>query len=154
VADYVAVLDRAEPGHKAVSLVFDRRSRVMRTESPFVGQGDLYAVAKPAPGSMTPLWYCGMRHIPCRPRKELAQLPAPPPWEPYKFDPERAVPFFDYFFARSPPAAGANLFGRLQPYVELVHHQGTWWLWRKKPGAKLPVPPPPPRPDLFPPYDG
>jgi hypothetical protein len=153
LADYVAVLAKAEPGHKAVSLVFDRRSRVMRTESPFVGQGDLYAVAKPAPASMTPLWYCGMRHIPCRARPDLAKLPAPPPWEPNKFDPDRAVPFFDYFFARSPPASGATLFGRYQSAVELVAHQGTWWLWRRKPGAKLPAPLAPPPPETWPAYD-
>jgi hypothetical protein len=134
-ADFVAVLDRAEPGHRALGLVFDRQSRVMRIESTFLGLPEYYVAAHPAPQSMTPLWYCGMRHIPCRRNPELAQLPDPGPWEPYRLKPDLAVPFFDYFFVRSPPPG--PLFGRYQDIMEVVAHQGTWWLWRRKPGAVL-----------------
>jgi hypothetical protein len=132
-ADFVAMLDRAEPGHRALGLVFDRQSRVMRIESTFLGIANYYVGAHNNPGSMTPLWYCGMRHIPCRLTPEFAQLPDPGPWLPGRLDPERAVPFFDYFFVRSPPRG--ELFGSQQWAVELVAHQGTWWLWRRNPRA-------------------
>jgi hypothetical protein len=134
-ADFVALLDRAEPGHRATGLVFDRQSRVMRIESTFLGLPSYYVAAHPAAGSMTPLWYCGMRHIPCRPGPALDQLPAPDPWEPNRFRPSLAVPFFDYFFVRSPPPG--DLFGRQQWAMELVDQQGTWWLWRRRPGVLL-----------------
>jgi hypothetical protein len=135
--DFVAMLDRAEPGHKALGLVFDRQSRVMHIESILVGLPNYYVAAHRSPASMTPLWYCGMRHIPCRHKPGFAALPDPGPWEPYRLDPELAVPFFDYFFVRSPPSS--ELFGRHQGAVELLAHQGTWWLWRRRP----PVPPGP-----------
>jgi hypothetical protein len=133
--DFVAVLDRAQPGHRALGLVFDRQSRVMRIESIFLGLPSYYAADHPAPGSMVPLWYCGMRHIPCRHTPAFPQLPDPGPWEPTHLQPERAVPFFDYFFVRSPPPG--DLFGRHQGSMELLVHRGSWWLWRRRPDAIL-----------------
>jgi hypothetical protein len=132
-ADFVAMLDRAQPGHKALGLVFDRQSRVMRIESSLLGIPNYYVAVHNSPASMTPLWYCGMRHIPCRLRPEIKDLPTPGPWEPGRLDADRAVPFFDYFFVRSPPPG--NLFGKRQWAMELLAHQGTWWLWRRKPDA-------------------
>jgi hypothetical protein len=46
-------------------------------------------------------------------------------------DPEKAVPFYDYFLARSPPA-NRNIFGRRKDEVQLVVHRGAWWLWKRK----------------------
>jgi hypothetical protein len=133
-ADFVAMLDRAQPGHKALGMVFDRHSNVMRIESTLLGLPSYYVAAHNAPGSMIPLWYCNMRHIPCR-ILPGGQLPDPGPWYPGGLDPDRAVPFFDYFFVRSPPRG--DLFGRQQWAMELLAHQGTWWLWRRRPDAVL-----------------
>jgi hypothetical protein len=144
-ADFVAVLDQAEPGHRAAGLVFDRQSRVMRIESIFLGLPSYYAAAHPAPASMVPLWYCGMRHIPCRHKPAFAELPDPGPWEPNRLEPDRAVPFFDYFFVRSPPPE--NLWGHHAERMELVAHRGTWWLWRRRPAPPVVSPLDQPYPD-------
>jgi hypothetical protein len=134
-ADFVAMLDRAQPGHRALGLVFDRQSRVMHIESSLLGLPNYYVAAHNAPASMTPLSYCNMRHIPCRTTPEFVQLPDPGPWLPFRLDPTRAVPFFDYFFVRSPPPG--DLFGRQQWAMERLAQQGTWSLWRRKPGVIL-----------------
>jgi hypothetical protein len=135
MADFLAVLDRAEPGHRATGLVFDRQSRVMHIESTLVGLPSYYVADHHARLSMTPLSYCGMRHIPCRHKPEFRDLPDPGAWEPGKLDPDRAVPFFDYFFVRSPPRG--DLFGRRQWAMELLAHQGSWWLWRRRPDTAI-----------------
>jgi hypothetical protein len=71
---------------------------------------------------MTSLPYCGMRHIPCR---VTAPVPTPAcgrraPWI------SRARAVFDYFFVRAPPP-DLPFLGQL----ELVAHQGSWWLYRR-----------------------
>lgn len=135
--DFVAVLDRTPPGGKALGLVFDRQSRVMRIESAMLGLPNFYPAVARARGSMIPLTYCGMRHIPCRRRQPLSALPDPGPWEPNKLRPELAVPFFDYFFVRSGPPAEA-LFGSRAGAVTLLAEEGLWAVYARK-GAGAPV---------------
>jgi hypothetical protein len=113
----------------------------MRIESAFVGLPDLYVAMRSAPGSMAPLSYCGMRHMPCTKKPAGADLPDP--WNPYDIHPARSVPIFDYFFVRSPPRS-ANPFGLYRDSMEILARSGTWTVYRKKPGANSPAPVPPP----------
>jgi hypothetical protein len=46
VADFGAVLDKTPPGGRALGLVYDRASRVMRIESAMVGMPSLYAALR------------------------------------------------------------------------------------------------------------
>ena len=139
-ADFVAVLHKTPPGGKAVGVVFNRSSRVMRIESVFLGLPEFYVATRSAPGSMAPLSYCGMRHMPCTKKPACADLPDP--WIPYDIHPAQSVPIFDYFFVRSPPP-GANPFGPYRDSMEVLTHSGTWIVYRKKPGAAIPAPAPP-----------
>ncbi len=77
VADFDAVLAKTPPGGKALGLVFDRSSRVMRIESAMVGMPYLYAALRPSPTAMVPIFYCGMRHMPCRRLDKGKILPDP-----------------------------------------------------------------------------
>jgi hypothetical protein len=66
VAGFVDLAEKLPPGAKVMGLVYDRRSAVMHVESAIVGVPDFYAALRPAPGSMVPPAYCGLRHMPCR----------------------------------------------------------------------------------------
>ncbi|HEX7599091.1 MAG TPA: hypothetical protein VF518_12820, partial [Polyangia bacterium] len=98
-ADFVEVMHKTPPGGKAVGAVFNRHSRVMRIESVFLALPDYYAVVRSGPGSMAPLSYCGMRHMPCTQKPAGVELPDP--WVPFDIHPLKSVPIFDYFFVRS-----------------------------------------------------
>ena len=136
-ADFVEVMRKTPPGGKAVGLVFNRSSRVMRVESVFLGLPDLYVASRSAPGSMAPLPYCGMHDIPCTTKPAGALLPNP--WGPMDVALSKQPPIFDYFFVRSPPP-GVNPFGLYLDSVEVLTRSGTWTVYRKKPGAVVKKP--------------
>ena len=142
-ADFVEVVHKTPPGGKAVGVPFNRSSRVMRIESAFVGLADFYVAIRSAPGSMAPLAYCGMRHIPCARKPAGAELPDP--WRPGDLRLANSVPIFDYFFVRSPPV-GADLFGPYRNSMEVLARSGSWTVYRKRPGAMIPPPPAAPAP--------
>jgi hypothetical protein len=133
VSDFMAVVNKMPPGGKLMGLVFDRGSGVMRVESSLLGLPNFYPALKPAPGSMVPLQFCDMRHIPCRKKKTvpMAAVPSEWPWIPDRFEPEKAVPVFDYYIVRSGPPRHL-LFGAQSAKIELVHQQGTWQGYRRK----------------------
>ncbi len=139
-ADFVEVMHKTPPGGKAVGLVFDRGSHVMRVESALLGLPYFYVAARSAPGSMTPLPYCGMHDIPCTAKPAGAVLPNP--WSPMDVSVGKNPPVFDYFFVRSPPR-GANPFGPYGGSVDVLAQSGTWIVYRKKAGAGVPAPAPP-----------
>ena len=151
--DFVAVMNKTPAGGKAVGAIFNRHSRVMRIESVLVGLVDYYVVMRPAPESMAPLAYCGMRHMPCTRKPAGNELPDP--WVPHDIRPLKTVPDFDYFFVRSPPR-GADPFGPYRNSMELLTQSGTWSVYSKKTGPLVlspptPSPPPPPQPPPSPP---
>ncbi len=138
IADFASVLAKTPPGGKALGLVFDRQSRVMRIESALVGLPNLYPAVRVAPTSMVPLAYCGMRHIPCRQAVPLVAMPDPGHWNPGLFRPGEALKFFDYFFVRSPPPRG--IFGPFASRFALIAHEGSWTVYRGLPPAPSAVP--------------
>jgi hypothetical protein len=133
VADFDAVLSRTPPGGRALGLVYDRTSRVMRIESAMVGMPSLYAALRPSPAAMVPIFYCGMRHMPCRRTQQGRLIPDPGPWGAASLSPADAVNFFDYFFVRLPPAR--PIFGLELNRLDLVAQEGTWLVYGKKPAA-------------------
>ena len=130
LADFAAVVNETPPGGRALGMVYDRGSRVMNVDSALVGLPSLYPVLRPAPGSMTPLAFCGLRHMPCR-RKEGVDLPDPGAWLDRAVDADAFVPFYDYFFVRRPPP-GRPIFGRQRANVELIAQSGSWQVYRRK----------------------
>jgi hypothetical protein len=134
VADFDAVVRKVPPGGRALGLVYDRNSRVMRIESALVGLPHLYPALRPAPSTMVPLHYCGMRHMPCRwITPPIKPLPAPSAWSPGNLQPQAAIDFFDYFFVRLPP--NRPIFGEGLSRLELFAQEGSWLVYRRKPSA-------------------
>ena len=80
VADFLAVMENAPPGGRALGLVYDRQSRV---DARGVRPG---GIAQPVPGAPAGaaqhgpgFYYCGMRHMPCA-RSGGTAVPDPGPW--------------------------------------------------------------------------
>ncbi len=144
VADFDAVLSQTPPGGRALGLVFDRSSRVMRIESAMVSMPSLYAAVNRSPDAMVPIFYCGMRHMPCRRLEEGKMIPDPGPWAPHALAPAAAVEFFDYFFVRLPP--GRPLFGGEMDKLELLARDGSWLVYKRKTPRPPPAPVPAPAP--------
>ncbi len=144
-ADFADVLDRVPPGGRALGLVYDRTSRVMANESLLVGLPSYYPVEHPGMGSLVRILYCGMRHMPCRLKQGASEPPDPGAWAPQSMDLGRAVPYFDYFFARSAPPP-QQLFGPFADRIQQVARSGSWVVYRKMPGAVFA----PPAPNRFP----
>lgn len=130
IADFVAVAEKVPPGGRALGLVFDRQSRVMRIESALVGLPHLYPALRPDPRSMSPVWYCGMRHMPCQRLSAQVPIPDPGPWAPHGLDPVAAAKFFDYLFLRLPPP-GRPLFGTAHDKLRLLAQQGSWLVYER-----------------------
>jgi hypothetical protein len=131
VADFDAVVRKTPAGGRALGLVFDRHSRVMRIESALVGLPNLYPALKPAKSAMVPLHYCGMRHMPCRWLTPPKPLPSPGAWSPGSLQAQAAIDFFDYFFVRLPPHR--PIFGDGLSRLELIAQEGSWLVYKRKP---------------------
>jgi hypothetical protein len=140
VAGFVNVVEKTPPGGKAMGLVFDRKSKVMQVESALLGLPGFYPAMRPAPGSMVPPMYCGLRHMPCRPKVGPQFVTSP--WLPAQFSPAAMLPTFDYFFVRSLPH-GFDLFRGYHGMVHLIARSGEWMVFGKRPGPVVPDPPPP-----------
>ncbi len=141
VAGFVTVAEKTPPGGKAMGLVFDRKSKVMQIESALIGLPDFYPALRPALGSMAPPHYCGLRHMPCRPKVGPGFVTSP--WLPASFSPARMLPVFDYFFVRKQPP-GFDLFRGYHGMVSLLAQSGEWRVYAKRPGPVVPDPPPRP----------
>jgi hypothetical protein len=130
-ADFLEVMDKTPPGARVLSLVFNRTSRVMRIESAYVGMSGFYPALRPHPNSMVNVWYCGMRHMPCQPKPTTGDFPKP--WEPQRFNAEKNLPVFEYYFVRDLPP-GLDLFKGESGKVEIFAHKGSWIVFRRRPG--------------------
>jgi hypothetical protein len=128
VSDFRAVMAAAKPGHRLISLPYERRSRTMAVESALIGMGSFYPLLRPSPKSMVPLQYCDMMHMPCA-RKPKTALPDTSPWLP-EHDFDHSVAFYDYFLVRSPPPTGALT--RHKNELELIARRGGWSLYQRK----------------------
>jgi hypothetical protein len=128
ISDFRAVMAAAKPGHRLLSMPYERRSRTMAVESALIGMGSFYPLLKPAAKSMVPLQYCDMMHMPCA-RKPGTPLPDTSPWLP-EHDFQKAVVFYDYFLVHSPPRTGALT--KHKADLELVARRGSWALYERK----------------------
>jgi hypothetical protein len=88
---------------------------------------------------MTPLQYCGMRHIPCRKGAPFPAVPEHHPWVPQNLRPELAVPFFDYFLTYAAPPQ-AVLFGAQADAVTEIARRGAWVAYARKASPPAPAP--------------
>jgi hypothetical protein len=128
ISDFRAVMAAAKPGHRLLSMPYERRSRTLAVESALIGMGSFYPLLRPAPASMVPLQYCDMMHMPCA-RKPKTALPDTSPWLP-EADFDKAVAFYDYFLARSPPRT--SVLYKHKDKLELIARRGGWSLYRRK----------------------
>jgi hypothetical protein len=140
VAGFVELAEKLPAGAKVMGLVFDRRSAVMHVESAMVGVPDFYAALRPAPGSMVPPAYCGLRHMPCRTKVSRDFMTNP--WAPQVFSPAQMLPIFDYIFTRSLPP-NHDPFRGYRGMVDIAGVSMPWVVFKKRPGPLVPDPPPP-----------
>ncbi len=128
VADFVTVLNRIPRDGKLMGIVFDRRSKVMRNESPMVGLPGFYVATRPDQRTMVPVHYCGMRHMPC---EKVKEVPWPGPWNSVGFSWDEAYALFDYYIMRhATPVPG--LLGPVGAKVDLLAQVGQWAVYRKR----------------------
>jgi hypothetical protein len=105
-----------------------------------VGLPSLYPVLRPSPTALVPIFYCGMRHMPCRKLTPKKGMPELSPWGPTGLQPDPAIDFYDYFFIRLPP--NRPIFGPSLKRLELIASEGSWLVYRRRPGVPAPAPQP------------
>jgi hypothetical protein len=129
-ADFRAVEADVPPSPKLMYLVFDHTGST-RTTTPFI---HLPAWIQAKKGGWLSWHFVTWDLHPIRYRDHDPNVPPPRPlrweWTPELFDLKRDGPWFDTFLVRA-RAAPAHLFAA-DPAIQLVSHQGTWWLYRRK----------------------
>ncbi|MDZ4697082.1 MAG: hypothetical protein SGI86_18240 [Deltaproteobacteria bacterium] len=130
IADFAAVLRQTPADGKAVGIIYNRRSTVLRNESVLVGLTGFHVAARKSKTSMVPLAYCGMRHIPCAIKPNAPRLSHPGAWLEQPFEWPSLIDDFDVIYVRSSP------YELLQGHardLQTVAHVGSWISLRKKP---------------------
>ncbi|MFO0668636.1 MAG: hypothetical protein U0235_03265 [Polyangiaceae bacterium] len=107
LADLVAVIREVPPGERVVGLLDGAESRVMKVDSVLLSIPSSYVALRAGPGSMVPLRYCGMRHVPCSLTARAATLPSTNPWAPSAFDARAAGNVLTVAITDRPLVAGA-----------------------------------------------
>ncbi len=131
--DFKVVADEVPRGSKLLYLIFDH-SGSTRTNTPFI---HLPAYIQADKGGWLSFHFAmwGASPVLYRdPKEPGAVIPPPVPlrweWTPQAFNLQRQGAFFDWFLVRqrhSPDAIFAA-----DKSIELVDHQGTFWLYRRK----------------------
>jgi len=129
-ADFRAIEPSVPPSPKLMYLVFDH-SGSTRTTTPFI---HLPAWIQAKKGGWLSWHFVSWDLHPIRYREPSPDVPPPRPtrweWTPELFDLKRDGPWFDTFLVRM-RSAPTQLFSG-DPSIQLVDHQGTWWLYRRK----------------------
>lgn len=127
-----AVVARAEPGKKLISLVYGAGSEVLN-HAPMLHLGQYYVVDR---GGMASFSFANFPQSPVV-YPDVGGPPTFPPrfeWTPERFDWREHGSYFDYFLIRG---GGQPLAGHLHE-VELVVQDGPYRLYRKKPWPSPP----------------
>jgi hypothetical protein len=134
--DFAAIVKEIPRAPKLMYLVFDHGGST-RTSTPFI---HLPAYVQAEEGGWLSFHFAmwGASPIVYRPRDEPGAVvpPAVPlrwEWTPQRFDVKSNGAFFDWFLVRTGRAPD-GLFAA-DPTIERVDHQGTWWLYRRRPAA-------------------
>jgi hypothetical protein len=116
------VLRDTEPGHRLVSLIFERRSRVFQFD-PYMHFGMYYEVER---GGRARYNFAEVPWTPIRFRADALPVPEPPNWffHPERFDSLRHASDAEYVLTRAEPSAPGRPF-------ELVERAGPWSLYAR-----------------------
>ena len=128
-----AVVQQAEPGHKLVALIFDKGSAITH-HAPYLHYGQYYVIDR---GGMATFSFANFPQSPVL-YPSVGGPPALPArweWTPDRFDWAGWGSWYDYVLIRSARDRSGAVFGRKRGEVELVTHQGSWWLYRRLAGA-------------------
>jgi len=123
------VLSRAEPGHRLLSLIYDRGSRTAKFV-PYLHFGSYYRARG---GGIAAFSFAELPQSPLRyrPETEPPRHPVHWEWEPWQFDPVVDGRYYDYVLVRGPvdPFARAGN----GPRFQRIAHEGLWSLYAKLP---------------------
>lgn len=127
--DFEAVKEHISRAPKLLYLVFDHSGSSKRT-TPYI---HLPAWVQAENGGWLSFHFIGWNHSPIRYRKDDPNVPPPTSdrweWSPHRFRMDRHGAWFDEFLIRR-SSSPAHLF-KSDPNVQLVAHQGKWWLFRR-----------------------
>lgn len=129
--DFRAVASAVSPAPKLLYLVFDHGGSARRV-TPFI---HLPAWVQAEKGGALSFQFIGWDHSPIRYRKDAPEhVPPPVPdrweWTPERYRHAERGKWFDEFLIRS-RRDPAYLF-QGDPTIELVRHEGSWWLFRRR----------------------
>lgn len=132
--DFDAITRQIPRAPKLLFLVFDHGGST-RTMSPFL---HLPAYVQAEKGGWLSFHFALLGGSPLRYKPRGAPgavVPPTPPlrweWTPQVFNVGRNGAFFDWFLVRR--AASPDALFKDDPSIERVDHQGTWWLYRRRP---------------------
>jgi hypothetical protein len=130
VAGFDEVIDRAEPGKRVLTLVFESESSVARF-APFLHFGAYYRARG---GGVVAPSFAELPQSPLRYRAEEQ-----PPWHPYgwEWEPERVVndssqAYFDYVLVRGSDPVAFLVAGPSRPSWRLVSRNARWALFARE----------------------
>ncbi|HVP67849.1 MAG TPA: hypothetical protein VMT17_11360 [Anaeromyxobacteraceae bacterium] len=118
------LLDRMEPGRRALGLVFDAGGGPVR-QPLFLHFAAYYQALR---GGDVGFSFAGLPSIPLRYR-EGAQAPHPGEWAPQDFRWDEMGPSYDYFLVRGTPRGDA---ARLAEHADEVAEGAGFTLWRRR----------------------
>jgi len=132
-ADFAVISERIPQAPKLMYLVFDHRGAPAFT-TPFI---HLPAYVQAEKGGWLSFHFAnwGASPVIYRPRTQPdAVVPPPTPlrweWTPHKFQVRRHGRFFNWFLVRQRRNPSHRF--RADRSIELVAHEGTWWLFRRR----------------------
>lgn len=129
-ADFESVASQVSPAPKLMYLVFDHGGSSRRV-TPFI---HLPAWVQAEKGGALSFQFIGWNHSPIRYRQDPEHVPPPVPdrweWTPERYRHAEHGTWFDEFLIRS-RREPTYLF-QSDPTLELVAHEGTWWLYRRR----------------------
>lgn len=130
--DFEAITESIPPAPRLLYLVFDH-SGSTRRQTPYI---HLPAYVQAERGGHLSFHFAMWDSSPVRYRRDPDAIVAPKvplrwEWQPSQFRVREHGPFFDWFLVRS-KTDPTRLF-QADPTIEPVRHEGTWWLYRRRP---------------------
>jgi hypothetical protein len=125
VGGFARLLERMEPGHRTLGLVFDRGAAGPVQQPLFLHFAAYYQALR---GGDVGFSFAGLPAIPVRYRPG-EQAPHPGEWAPQDFRWDEMGSFYDYFLVRGVPRGDA---ARLAEHADVLAEEAGFRLWRRR----------------------
>jgi hypothetical protein len=130
-ADFRAILTHIPKAPRLGYMVYDH-SGSLKTDTPYL---HLPAWVQAERGGALSFHFVSWNVLPIRYRKDSPAVPPPTPtrfeWMPEAFDVQTRGKFFNWFLVRSQGSMEHRF--AVDPEIQQVAHEGTWWLYARVP---------------------